>query len=135
MDNETKSSVAIRTEKLPTGAFYCRAEMFELGGDCTVISAGVKASSEREAIAQALRQVADRLAKPTPKAWQNFADALAAQADRWLPANGGTEEPFVSRSGRRLLYCYNPALGKHAYMDLDNDIILTDSDAQHLMGM
>jgi hypothetical protein len=47
----------------------------------------------------------------------------------WIPANGGTETVFVSRSGRRLLYCYQPASGNHAYCDVDSDVILTDEEA------
>jgi hypothetical protein len=30
--------------------------------------------------------------------------AVSAKADLWLPANGGTEEPFTTRNGVRLLY-------------------------------
>jgi hypothetical protein len=54
---------------------------------------------------------------------------VAARADAWVPACGGTEVPFKSRSGRTLLYCYNPHLGKHAYLDCGTDIILTDEEA------
>lgn len=51
------------------------------------------------------------------------------QNDNWYPASNGTETPFVSRSGRRLLYCWQPLTGKHAYLDLDSDCILTDEEA------
>lgn len=47
----------------------------------------------------------------------------------WYPANGGTETPFVSRSGRRLLYVYQPSTGQHAYLDCEVDIILSDDQA------
>ncbi len=47
----------------------------------------------------------------------------------WYPANGDTETPFVSRSGRRLLYCWQPSTGRHAYLDCGTDIILTDEEA------
>jgi hypothetical protein len=47
----------------------------------------------------------------------------------WYPASGGQEKPFVSRSGRRLLYCWQPSTGNHAYLDCDTDIILTDDEA------
>lgn len=33
------------------------------------------------------------------------------------------------RDGRRLLYCYNPKLGRHAYLDVDQDIVLSDEQA------
>jgi hypothetical protein len=48
----------------------------------------------------------------------------------WLPACGGTETPFTSRSGLRLLYCWQPSTGKHAYLNCDTDIILTDEEAR-----
>lgn len=51
-------------------------------------------------------------------------------ADRWVPANGGTETVFTSRSGIRLLYCWNPAQRKHAYLNVDTDMILTEEEAQ-----
>jgi hypothetical protein len=50
--------------------------------------------------------------------------------DNWLPACGGTEEPFVSRSGKRLQYVWQPSTGHHAYLDLDSDLILSDEAAQ-----
>lgn len=53
-----------------------------------------------------------------------------AGLDQWIPASGGTETPFLSRSGKRLLYCWNPKLQKHAYLDLSTDMILTDEEAR-----
>lgn len=53
-----------------------------------------------------------------------FAVAVAQNHDAWVAACGGTETPYVSRSGRRVLYVFNPAQGRHAYMDLDRDMIL-----------
>lgn len=50
------------------------------------------------------------------------------------PANGGTEEPFVSRGGHRLLYVYQPATGRHAYLNLDTDMVLTDEEARATLG-
>jgi hypothetical protein len=47
----------------------------------------------------------------------------------WYPANGGTETEFRSRSGARLLYVWQPSSGRHAYLNLDTDIILTDDEA------
>ena len=47
----------------------------------------------------------------------------------WFPACGGTEVPFTTRTGRRLLYCWQPSTGRHAYLDLDTDLILSDEDA------
>jgi hypothetical protein len=56
-----------------------------------------------------------------------------ANGDRF-PANGGTETPFVSRSGKKLLYVWRPVDGKHAYLDCDSDIILTDEEAWNHLG-
>ena len=52
----------------------------------------------------------------------------------WVPAAGGTEQPFVSRSGTRLLYCYQPRSGRHAYLNLDTDLVLTDEEARLHLG-
>lgn len=60
-------------------------------------------------------------------------DEWKAQGE-WIPACGGTEVPFTTRSGARLLYCYQPRSGKHAYLDCGSDLILTDSEAANLMG-
>ncbi len=53
----------------------------------------------------------------------------------WVPANGGTETPFLTRSGRRLLYCWQPSTGNHAYLDCDTDLILSDEEAQLALGL
>lgn len=58
----------------------------------------------------------------------NESDARRAQGD-WIPACGGTEVPFTARSGRRLLYVWQPSTGRHAYMDLGTDFILSDAEA------
>ena len=63
-----------------------------------------------------------------PKA--DFANAVATRADRWVPACNGTETAFRSRSGVRLLYVYNPATGRHAYLNADTDVVLTDAEAE-----
>lgn len=55
-------------------------------------------------------------------------DAWGDQGD-WVPASGGTEKPFLTSQGRRLLYCYQARTGKHAYLDCDTDLILSDEEA------
>jgi hypothetical protein len=57
-----------------------------------------------------------------------------ALADNWYPACGGTERPFVSRGGHRLLYVWQPATGNHAYLNLDTDVILSDDEARQTLG-
>lgn len=58
-----------------------------------------------------------------------------AEQGNWLPANGGTEVPFFTRSGRKLLYCWQPATGRHAYLDCQTDLILSDEEAQLALGL
>lgn len=58
-----------------------------------------------------------------------------AEQGNWFPACDGTEVPFTTRTGKRLLYCYQPSTGKHAYLDLDSDIILTDAEANLALGV
>ena len=65
---------------------------------------------------------------------KQYASAVSEKRDTWVPASGGTEEPFKSHSGRRLQYMYNPGQGKHAYLDKDSDMILSDEDAAAHMG-
>jgi hypothetical protein len=55
--------------------------------------------------------------------------------DNWVPACQGTEEPFVSRSGKRLLYVWQPSTGQHAYLDLDSDTILSDEAAEAALAL
>ena len=66
---------------------------------------------------------------------EEFAIAIAERVDRWVPANGGTETVFTSRSGVRMLYCFNPQLGQHAYLNVDTDVIMTNEEAQQAMAL
>jgi hypothetical protein len=52
----------------------------------------------------------------------------------WLPACGGTETPFLTRTGRKLLYCWQPSTGRHAYLDMGTDMFLSDEDAEYALG-
>lgn len=61
-------------------------------------------------------------------------DMKAAQGS-WVPANGGTEQPFTTRNNRKLLYCYQPSTGRHAYCDLAKDIMLSDEEAAEALGL
>jgi hypothetical protein len=57
-----------------------------------------------------------------------------AEQGNWIPACGGTETPFYTRTGRRLLYCWQPSTGRHAYLDLGTDLILDDQEAWIALG-
>lgn len=61
-------------------------------------------------------------------------DAEKAEGN-WYPAHNGSEVPFMTRNRFRLLYCYQPSTGKHAYLNCDTDIILSDEEARMAMGM
>jgi hypothetical protein len=74
------------------------------------------------------------------KAGKSMADVLAesqrrAEQGDWVPACGGTETPFTARNGRRLLYCWQPSTGRHAYLDVTTDLMLTQEEAELAMGM
>ena len=65
-----------------------------------------------------------------------LASDLAATADDdWVPACGGTELPFRSRSGRVLLYMWNRTSGTHAYYDVARDVFLTQDEASAALAM
>jgi hypothetical protein len=53
----------------------------------------------------------------------------------WFPASGGTETVFTTRTGRRLLYCWQPTTGRHAYLDYQTDIILSDQEAEETLQL
>jgi hypothetical protein len=61
-------------------------------------------------------------------------DMKSPEQGNWYPACGGTETPFISRSGKRLQYMYQPRTGNHAYMDVDCDMIITDEEARAYMA-
>jgi hypothetical protein len=56
-----------------------------------------------------------------------------AEQGNWYPASNGSETEFKTRTGRRLLYCYQPSTGNHAYLDLDQDRILTQEEAEQAL--
>lgn len=56
-----------------------------------------------------------------------FAQQMAMQvrsAPTLVPANGGTEQPFTTRAGRRVLYVYDCEQRTHLYLDLGTDTLL-----------
>lgn len=53
---------------------------------------------------------------------------------RWVPACGRTEEPYITRSGIRVLYCWHTGTGEHAYLDVDSDLIMTTAEADAAHG-
>lgn len=61
------------------------------------------------------------------KSQAEYNRAASMKLDAWVPACGGTEEIFVVRN-KRILYCYNPKAHKHAYLDVDSDMIMTDEE-------
>lgn len=62
-------------------------------------------------------------------------EAHQAKAERgpWFPASGGTEVPFVTRSGYRLLYMFQPSTRTHAHLDLDRDMFIPDDEIDAIL--
>jgi hypothetical protein len=63
---------------------------------------------------------------------ETLVDMLEARQRRakqgaWMPANGGTEQPFEMR-GYRLQYLFQQSTGRHAYVNCDTDVLLTDEE-------
>ena len=52
----------------------------------------------------------------------------------WVAGCQGTEVPFFTRNRRRLLYCWQPSTGRHAYLDCDSDLILSEEEARLALG-
>lgn len=52
---------------------------------------------------------------------------------RLIPACGGTEQPFMCR-GYRLLYCWDTGTGKHHYVNLDTDLILSNEEVEAIFN-
>lgn len=70
---------------------------------------------------------------PHPTYGTNHLSFATSYSSPWVPACGGTEAPFTV-NGRRLLYCWQPSTGRHAYMDLGTDMILSDEEARAVLG-
>lgn len=80
-----------------------------------------------------LAEVIAEEAEPTVAEQLDALDARAKQGP-WTPACGGTEVPFMTRNGFRLLYCFQASTGRHAYLNCETDIILTNEEAEHALG-
>ena len=63
-----------------------------------------------------------------------FQSALNELADKWVPACGGHELPFIVR-GFRLQYMFNPATRQHAYYNLDTDTIISNEEYLAICGL
>jgi hypothetical protein len=87
-------------------------------------AAGVRYYDDRRDDEQAMLSVAEQL---------DLAQRRREQGN-WVPAAGGTEQPFRTRSGFCLLYVWQPSTGRHAYCDLGTDLILSDDEALAALG-
>lgn len=72
----------------------------------------------------------------TPKTLSQLLDEQQARAERgpWYPASNGTEIPFVTRGGFRLLYMWQPSTKTHAYINLDTDMFISDSEIDAILA-
>jgi len=73
---------------------------------------------------------------PTMKTVADMLTEAQAKKEQgnWFPASGGTEQPFTTRTGRRLLYCWQPSTGRHAYLDCATDLLLSEEEAEMTLG-
>jgi hypothetical protein len=71
----------------------------------------------------------------TTDATRTTTRAATGSQGNWYPACGGTEVPFRTRTGRTLLYCFQPATGRHAYLDMGTDLILSDEEARYALAV
>lgn len=55
--------------------------------------------------------------------------------DNWVPACGGSELPFKTRSGKVLHYMWNRTTGEHAYYCVTDDVFLSNEDARLYLGV
>ncbi len=73
------------------------------------------------------------------RVWSNMdarrTAATKGEQGNWYLASGGAEQPFTTRTGRRLLYCWQPSTGRHAYLDCSTDLILSDAEAQAALAL
>lgn len=81
-----------------------------------------------------------KFCRPRLNLMMTVAEVLKAREEKanngpWFAASGGTEKPFLTRTGRRLQYMWQPSTGKHAYIDCDSDIFLTDDEAAQALGL
>lgn len=63
-----------------------------------------------------------------PAETQEYNMARMGRADQWVPACGGSEVPYTDRNGRKVLYVYNHASGKHGYLDMGTDIVYRNQE-------
>ncbi len=59
----------------------------------------------------------------------------SSAAPERVPACGGTEAPFATRTRCGLLCMWNPTTGEHAYYDLQRDVFLTTDEAIAALAM
>ncbi len=57
------------------------------------------------------------------EARREYMAAVERDEDRWVAACGGTERPYHTRTKRWVLYVWNPALGRHGFLDIGTDIV------------
>ena len=69
--------------------------------------------------------VLERYNETADRSAQDYSEAVAARADRWVPACNGQETWTRHSNGSDYLYVFNPATSRHGYLDR-SDIVWTD---------
>lgn len=78
----------------------------------------------RNAAAKARKAAADRTA----------ALVAACPPGEWIPANGGTETPFMTRTGHKVTYMWQPSTGAHAHYSHTWDMFLDREQEIAILG-
>ena len=55
-----------------------------------------------------------------------YDEAVANGWDAWVAACNGTEVPVLDRANRWVLRVFNPATGRHGWLDFATDIVEED---------
>ena len=48
--------------------------------------------------------------------------------DSWTLVDGGNKVPFVTRDGKKFLLVWNPKLRCQGYLDVEEDVIISDDE-------
>ena len=162
MNNLTKEQLIEEVEALEADLRLAKAELWESLGERDRLRAmGKRLQDERNTFAQELAALTPpvvrecpnwgeiRVGMQTPPEVKRGSLDFALQevevehyshggqvherTDVWVPACGGMETPFKSKSGAMLTYMWNQTTGEHAYYNHDTDTFLSYADALELM--
>jgi len=141
LNNLTKEQLIEEVEALEADLRLAKAELWESLGERDRLRAmGKRLQDERNTFAQELsvrerpnRGSLDFALQEVEVEHYSHGGQVHERTDVWVPACGGTETPFKSKSGAMLTYMWNQTTGEHAYYNHDTDTFLSDDEASGLM--